>query len=366
MQKIWLSVPLFALSVAFATASAAPVTHYTERHVNSGEYVYTADYQATENGTQRDTSGAAVEYGISGTQTWAFGNGAGGYLFRDETSDVYARADLATGALKARSMLTHGANSEYSAAPPAPGSRFSSARAGAAFADSFRFASSEGSSYLWQQDEQFRFGLSVHGDVVLPEGHTMPEDGLGTKTGAWLTLDIYRPGGLQALTDYYARYIAPEPDEDFDDWLADLNVLWSEVESRKITSGWWCIGPNISTEMMCPESVALDENGLATIDFAFAPGGDFEFVLELNTLVSIDLAFENVSGKVDFSHTVNAGFTAPEGAEVYSASGLFPQTRANEDPPASVPEPAPLGLLLLGALLGATGWSGRRRTRSPA
>lgn len=332
-------------------ASAAPVTHYSERYVNSAEYVNTADYANTDFGRVRDYSGAAVEWANSGTRNWAYSNGSG-YAIREEESAVYAKADLSAGELKARSYLRLGAH-DSSTSIPAYGTRAAVAAASASFADSLSF-SSGGTSYLWNSGDVFNFALSVHGDVALPAGHAAPVDFLDPYTAATLRLEIYRPGGLQALADVQGFDFFGYRDAHGEDAaLAELARLNGAFDALFVDSTAWCLGPSLTTADFCGgsffEQAVLDADGKANLGYTFAPGGDFEFVLNLETWIQIDLSYENVYGDLDFSHTIAAGFDAPEGVTVHSASGLFPDTQPLQ--PSAVPEPGTL-LLLSTTLLG--------------
>lgn len=343
------------LALTLDAQANASLSFYTQRYLNSSEYVYTSDY-ANSNlgyGAVRDTSGAPVEFDWSGTRTWAYSNGSGGYVIRPETSDVYASANLSTGELKASAYLYSGINQTGSAASPSFGVRQTGATASASFADSLSFASG-GNPYIWGSGDTFTFNMAVDGQITLPGGHATP---LSSSAMTWATLNLwlYRPGGLQAvenLSAFYDIYVDYADAYGWDAAAAEATRLNSIVSSLSIGRAGWCLGENLTLAGFCGGSfyqqVNLDGNGEGAVNYAFAPGGDFEFVLQLETEVSIDLSYENIWGEMDFSHTVAAGFTAPDDATVYSASGQFPNTRALGNDPVPVPEPGTLALLVAG------------------
>jgi hypothetical protein len=364
-RKIPSVFALGLLSFALGAQASSSLSFYTERYLNSSEYVYTDDY-ANSNlgyGYVRDYTGAAVEYGWSGSRTWAYSNGSGGYVIRPEASDVYAGANLSTGELKASAYLYSGVNQADSAASPAFGVRSTGATATASFADTLSFASG-GNSYIWGSGETFTFNMAVDGQITLPAGHATP---LSSTAMTWATLNLwlYRPGGLQAvqnIDDFYDNIFDYAGVYGWDAASAEASRLNSIVNSFSIGRAGWCLGGNLTLAGWCGGSfyqqVTLDANGEGEVNYSFAPGGDFEFVLQLETDVSIDLSYEDIWGELDFSHTVEAGFTAPDDATVYSASGRFPNTLALGTNPGTVPEPGTLALLVIG--LGAAGMRRRR------
>lgn len=357
----------FAAALALSTLAltsagrAEAYTHYTERWLSSVDYAnYAPDTAAAANfGVVRDTTGAAVEYGWAGQHTWAWGNGNGGYVFRSEYSDVYAMADLANGQLKARSVVTAGANLAGSAANPTLGYRAHNAYASAAFADTITFGDGAGRSYLWSEGEQFTFDFAVDGQIDLPAGHAVPTSHMQPgQTYALVRLKVYRAGegfsSIEAFQDFGETM----------DWdnAADVAHFYSlndAIVNATLAEQYWVLGDNLLPPEWASAAnqqfVALDDTGAAQLQFSFAPGGDFEFVLTLETQARIDLAYQNVTSRVDFSHTLTTSFSAPEDAMVYSASGVFPQTLA------AVPEPQTHALMIGG--LAVLAWAARRRSR---
>lgn len=353
---------LLAAVVVAQPGAAQAYTHYTERQLNSAEYInYSDDPARTNNGYLRDLSGATVEYGWSGTRTWAFGNGSGGYVVREETSDVYARADLGTGELKARSVVSVGSNLPGSGSNPAYGYTAANASATAAFADTFRFASASGTPYLWGAEEQFQFHFAIDGQTNLAPGQSAPTDFRQAGTSfARVSLDLYRAGqGFSSLAAFDAHLAAMDWGNAED--VTRLYQLNDAVSASKLGSHFWLVGDSLLPPDWYTDPsitlVALDSSGLATLDYSFDAAGDFEFVLQLETQARIDLSYQNMTNRIDFSNTLAADFTAPAGAVVTSASGAFPGTVA------AVPEPGTWLLWLAGFGLVA---SAVRRRAQPA
>lgn len=345
-----------AVSGIAQPASAQSYTHYTERRLNSSEYInYSDDPARATYGVLQDWSGTTLEYGWLGTNTWANWNGNDGYVIRQQTSDVYAKADLSSGELKARSIIEIGSNLPGSRANPAYGFSAATASASASFADTFRFAGTSGTPYLWGAGEQFQFHFAIDGETSLAAGQSAPTDSMQAgQSYARVSLKVYRAGeGLATIAAYSAHLDAMDwgnPDDV--DRLYQLNdaILAATLGSHYWLLGdsllppSWYSGPNTTV-------VALDSNGAAMLDYSFAAGGDFEFVLSLDTQARVDLSYENMTNRIDFSNTLVAGFTAPEGVVVSSASGAFPGAVV------AVPEPgtwllwfAGLGLVMTSAL----------------
>ena len=345
---------LTLFGVASFTVCAQDYSYFTERRVNSNEYVYSSDYQLTDGGVVRDYTGQALEFGLAGEREWAFNNGQGGYFFQNEYSDVYAKADLATGQLKARSSISSG----YSAGGvlPAFGYRNHNASASAAIGDTIRFGDGSGLPYLWASGDQFTFNLAVVGNIALPENHATPLSG---GTYAIVTLSVARVGAFALGKTINEMWETVDWDNDAD--LEHLMELGDTLAAMNIAEKQWLVGDSLLSSGsyayfagLGPDSlVQLNDSGAAQLQYSFHADGDFEFYLSLETVASIDYSYEGRTSSVDFSHTLTTSFIAPEHAVVTSASGLLPGTVP------AVPEPEGIVLALAG--IAVAGVVARRR-----
>ncbi|WP_326537547.1 PEP-CTERM sorting domain-containing protein [Pseudorhodoferax sp.] len=350
-QKWFRSLGVAAALVA-GVAQAAPVTHYSQRSMNSNEYIYSADYGNSNYGTVTNYNGTATEYGLSGTRTWAFSNGTGGYVSKPESTWVYAKADLSTGTLKAGSSVGLGVGS----GPIVAGQRYSTARASASVADTFSFYTAAGTPFSWGASDAMTLNFNVHGSIDIPSSVAPGTDSLSSSY-TFLRFSALRVGGLEANKavqdfDYSAYADVHGDDAAWTEFVRLLNI--ANAYYRTDLSAGWCLGTNNLPSEWCSgaaffQPVALDANGEGTIAYTFNPGEDFEWILELETQVKLDQAMDNTGVVMDFSHTVGIGFTAPGGASVVSASAVFPGTLADVPGDANeVPEPASIALLGLG------------------
>ncbi len=357
--------PAALLAVATWPATAATVTHWSARALNSNEYIRSDEYAATDNGSVKNYSGQATEGGAAGSRNFAYSVPAGGYVIRTETSDVYARADLATAELKARAVLGLSGNLAGSTgSSPAFGERAATARAEASFADRFSMVGAAGSAYSWQSGDRFTFTFAADGVVDIPGGYATP---LSSSLMNWASLrfNVYRVGGLQAIEDLSNfDYFAYADLHGFDAASAEYLRLAGEVDSRALTSTGWCLGDNRTLAGFCGGAgfaqVVLGADPVP-LSFEFDPGGDFEWIASLEMDVAMDLSYANQVVGLDFSNTVTAGFEAPQGVQVRSSSGLFPNAAV---PDGTVPEPSTLALLLVSGA--GLGWLRRnpRRVRT--
>ncbi len=99
--------------------------------------------------------------------------------------------------------------------------------------------------------------------------------------------------------------------------------------------------------------------GSYTITADFAPGGDFDWSVDLTTTAVVSNNDETAYN--DYSNTAHISYAGPEGSTTYSESGLFPNTLAGT--PSPVPEPASALMALLGS---AAVFSARRRKSANA
>lgn len=343
--------------LATAGASlAAPVTHFTQRSANSGEYVRSSDYRTTLNGSVFDATGQPISVFHAGSSEGSFGNGRGGSFVRTETSEVSAAANLAEGTLKARAYLHTGTNAPGSEPVDRPDLRYTAARAMAGFGDSLSFRDG-GNAFLWGADDRFTFNFGVDGRTLLPVGQGLPSD-TSNLTWTTLTLALYKPGGVDALAAFntfnFTRY---SREFGFNAAIAEFGRLNTNLTSLLLDRKGWCLGATLTPAGFCDganfyQPVALDSNGAALVSQEFAPGSDFEFALTLEASARVDMYYENVFADLDFSHTLNLGFVAPRGATVFSGSGVLPGTGGGGGTPVPAPASWALAVLALAALTG--------------
>lgn len=342
---------LFVMSLS--VHATATVTHYTSRYLNSFGYYQTADSASNPWGTVTDFTGAPVSYGYEVSSEMSYANGAGGGFSHIETDAGFASADLSSGQLKARAYIALG-NAISGMNLGTYGLDYADNSAEASFGDSLSFASGK-TPYIWRTGDTFTFNMKVDGKTEIPAD--MPKTPLATQANLWLS--VYRPGGLQAVQnasdfDFSAYSVA----HGFDAAIAEFLRLIDLISSFRMSSKAWCLGDTTAPLLCDGLPVNLDDGG--SVSYTFSPGGDFEFSLLLRTTATIDSAYEGYAVDMDFSHTVTAGFTAPSGVTVYSASGVFPNT-LELGAPTTVPEPE--GITLITAGLGMLTWM-RRKEKS--
>lgn len=353
------------LAAAFAAAcvplaSAAPVTYYSLADVNSAESVNDSSPDRVQ-----DFNGGPVQSQASGSRAWAYSNGAGGFIVNTETSSVYSRADLGSGTLKAATSL--GLGTITSGTPPAAGARYASASATAEFADQFRLYSG-GTPYLWGSDTEVSFAMNVTGSTAIPGSMPVPADSLGM-TWAHLGLRIFKVGTLD-LIDQLGR-IDLYPDNTFDEAAYQRYLaLNAQINANFLLYIGWCLGDGRTPSGFCgagADPIVTLVDGAAEVSYTFTPGEDFEWILSLDTQVRLDLSLQNLTATLDFGNTIGVGFEAPQGATVYSGSGLFPNTRPLDELSSSVPEPHSLALCIaaLLALASQRRFLERGRARRP-
>lgn len=279
----------------------------------------------------------------------AYSNGSGGFTIKRQMDDVFARASLSEGHLKARSILGFANNVQVTGAPLNIGQRNGAANATAAFGDSFstRWGSSP---FVWSDGDEasFQFGItgtySVPGNVVAP-ANTNPGQ-IRNQVYASLNFQALTPGGL-ALREQLANFdFINRP-------MSEYYALNDQYEATRIDggNGFWFIGnPIVGFSLGSTPVLALNPSGPTFVDMSFNPSGDFEWFLELDTTVHLDATLQNTTATLDFSHTISTVYTGPVGTTTVSESGVFPGT---------VPAPGAMPLLLAGAALAA-----RRRRQS--
>jgi hypothetical protein len=306
---------------------------------------------------QESLSGDTVTLTGGGSSVFAYANTsnvntATGYAFKPTTDSLFASASLATAELRAFASLEFGTNQPGSSVIPV-GVRNGSASASAMFADSFE-AYTDATPFLWTEGTTASFSFDISGEYDIDPGIVDPEQGPGQPRnliGTTLSFLAFESGGLDLWYqlsefdwDAYATY------EEADAAYLALNA---ELQSRIITNQFWYLGePLTSTEIDPARVVPVQAGSPATLDVQFEPGGNFDWMLRLNSFIQLDASLQNVGATVDFSHTLVANYLAPEGTTTYSQSGLFPGTMslATVPQPHSVPEPGTLLLVVTGVL----------------
>jgi MYXO-CTERM domain-containing protein len=198
-------------------------------------------------------------------------------------------------------------------------------------ADSFRHLSGL-DPFAWNSSTTARFDIHI-------DGHESLVSGSGEVFNfAMVALIIYRPGTLDDFVPYCG--------------------------SNVVTAFFWSVGDRAPATNPCGGafaghlSGAIDEN----LSAVFTPGGDFDWAFGMSVGGAFNANLNGATGSgqwlQDFGNTATLRYVAPDGAEVQSASGVFPGTGPLVQ---AVPEPASLALAAVALLgLGAT----RRRQRS--
>jgi hypothetical protein len=352
-RAAFLQLAACTLCIASTAIHAAPITHYTAAYINSSISVNDAIPDSVT-----DYAGADSSRSVAGTQTFAYGNGSGGFAFKPETSQVAAHASLATGALKTLAFIAFGTDGVGSSPIPVGHSNGTS-DAEATFADSFRFFNpGTTTAYTWSPSDTATFSFTITGDITKSANVIAPTSSPFETPGepnnamySVLRLSVYQAGTLDLVDQYNNFDFNAYPS--FNDGLAAFVALGNAIAARRVVNDLWVVGEPMGLfPEVDPSQIIPVTNGVpVTIERSFQPGGDFDWTLDLFSLVSIDASLEEAFASLDFSHTINTGFGGPAGAETYSMSGLFPGTLALTMT-GTVPVPSTLWLLALcGGLL---------------
>jgi hypothetical protein len=232
-----------------------------------------------------------------------------------------AYADLANGQLKARSFSDD------------PQGQYFYNQQNAIFGDGFRALTPDG-PFQWTPGSSGRFDITLDGSVTAsPDITTMG-------VGGFIILAIYQPGTLDPnknliggpnMINYYL-WLVGNPNQ---------NLYSCDFHGN-------CVA-------LTPNEVFTDFGDDIHISQDINVGGDFDWSLTLG--FSGQDAYAGYYD-MDFSHTLNLGYTGPDGSTTGSISGAFPNTVRTTDP---VPSPEPLTLSLFGAGLAGLAAAKRRR-----
>jgi hypothetical protein len=316
---------ILAVGTALALASpcVAAVRTFTSASINSATSV---NFDPAED-SAFDSSGASLELAAAGLHNLAYNNGMG-FTVKPTTDDVFAAVSLAAGELKTKAVLGFG--SDISGALVPINTRNGSASASVIMADSFT-AYAGTKPFAWTGGTAVRFVFDLTGSSSIPEG--LPSASVSkNNVYSQIVIRVYRPGGIdlyrQAQTFDFAAY------PDFPTALAAFQALNAELTAKQVGTRYWMLGGAIVPWEIDPETVVvLDPEDPAHLEYEFQPGGDFEWILLMDTSVQLDASQQNVTVAIDLSHTVSGSYVGPEGTTTYSASGLFPDTTADSEIP---------------------------------
>lgn len=226
----------------------------------------------------------------------------------------------------------------------------------AKFGDTF-YAYSGSSPFVWSPDSQVHFNFAVSGNTAPPSTPTSSFNGSYTA----LILNTYQSGFSSFLADIVIPARIAYVNNPTSENKAIRDGLEQQLNNMVILDKVWTLGDtNLGAGGVLfsdtPESIFLDSNGTANISYDFNPNGDFEWSLELYSIVTLDGQGGDSEGLMDFSHTVKTSYIGPDGTTTYSDSGLFPNTASISS---AVPEPESYAMFLAG--LGLLGFVTRRK-----
>lgn len=284
MKKLKVLLPLLAIFIG-PVAHALPASTATAYYFTDGDF---GPYYSQESATGAPVSASAAR-NDGGIQTSAT-----------------ASADLSTGSLKAFTSMR-------STSPQS--NELDGTSAIASFSDTLtHFNSGSTTPFVWTSATTASFTINLSGSTTNLVGTNPVANSSELRSGGRLILSIYAHGSSTVLKDF-AWGLSPD----------DTTFLSFE-------GGGFEIVPVDDIFSSFPQSISV----------SFNPGGDFDWSLWM----AVGSEGTNTPGnrytEADFSHTAKISYTAPEGSDFVSASGLF------QLPPTSVPEPGALVLLCLG------------------
>ena len=241
---------------------------------------------------------------------FASASNLGGTL-NGKTVSSAAIADLSTGSLGVRATVVNTqATANFSGSAPAV----------AAFGDSFSIRSSTGGAFAWN-------GASAAFNIEL-EGSSF--NTTSTRMLDWtLTLNVYSAGTLNLPSSAWQA--------------ASLGIAeWTgnRLSNGNATTSAGSDPGSINLQAGFGGSLAASNLQLGA---SFAPNGDFDWSLSLITFAG-GLTTQLGTHDADFLNTATLAFAAPQGAQTFSSSGVFPGT-------SPIPETSTQATLALGLVL---------------
>lgn len=356
---MWLCACSAAAGAATWSNVAQAVDTYSAVNINSAHAITTPPNMLT------DFSGQTVELsGGGGPTNLAYSVGGGNFVLKRVTDSVYAKASLESAELKTDVSLSFGSDGNFGSPfiTPAPvGAANGSASAYARFADSFRtYDNNTNAPFIWSSGEEvtFQFGItgqtSVSPEIVSPSADPFFNPGEPRNlVYTQLSVLIFKPGTIDLLVQLDNFDFGNYPD--FATGLEAFLELNDQIQTNTIANDYWYLGDLVSyfaDEVDPGKIIDVDPLVPTMLNYSFSPGGDFDWVIFIDSVAQIDASLQNVSASLDFSSTINTTYQGPPGTTLYSASGLFPNTLPLDNAPSSapVPEPATAATLGLAAL----------------
>ncbi len=315
-----LVAPLHAHAVSTLTAADASVT-------------------TTPTLSNNNVAGADVSSSASRDVNAGYSTGVTGLFVTQRVTEVAtSAASLARGELKTFASAAFGPKLPGSLGSVPLGRDQASASSRAILADGFTTTGAGGAPFLWSNGQQARFEFSITGSSTLTGG--VGSAGTGNSfLRTSMVFTAYQPGSI----DIYYRLTQTSLS------FADYVALSNQLSSRTIAQKTFTFGDAFQSAATqayyagCGCYFPVQGGVATTVGLSFAPGGDFDWSVAIDSFAALDAAEDDASMVADFSHTVRASYIAPAGAVTVSASGLFPGTVS------AVPEPATALLMLGGA-----------------